>query len=98
MAPGRDPPMPVRHRRDDDWEDSWADDEDDDFDADEGDQDDEPTIPCPNCRREIHEDAQRCPYCERYISDEDASPGRKPWWIIVGSLACFYIFYRWIFG
>ena len=60
--------------------------------------DDEPTIPCPYCRREIHEDAERCPHCERYISDEDAPPQRKPWWIIVGTLACFYIFYRWIVG
>jgi len=77
----------------DDWE---NDDEVDSYDED--DCDDEPTIPCPWCRREIHEDAQRCPYCEHYLSNEDAPPPRKPWWIIVGAVACLYICYRWIFG
>lgn len=74
----------------------WDDEElDDDLDADD---DDEPTVPCPYCRREILEDVERCPYCERYISDEDAPAPAKPWWIIVGTLACLYIFYRWIVG
>jgi hypothetical protein len=77
------------HRRDADW-----DDEDDDVDL----YDDEPTIPCPWCRREIHEDAQRCPYCERYLSDEDAPPARKPWWIVLGTIVCLYLCFRWIFG
>jgi hypothetical protein len=81
------------HRRDADWDDDW-DDEDDDVDL----YDDEPTIPCPWCRREIHEDAQRCPYCERYLSDEDAPPARKPWWIVLGTIVCLYLCFRWIFG
>ncbi len=62
------------------------------------DDDDEPTIPCPYCRREIHEDSQRCPHCESYISQEDAPPSRKPWWMIIGALLCAYIIYRWITG
>lgn len=78
--------------RDDAEEEEW----DDDPDADEG-EDEEDTIPCPYCRRDIHEDAQRCPYCESYISREDAPPGRKPWWIILGVVACLYVVYRWIF-
>ena len=45
--------------------------------------DDDYTIPCPWCKRPIHEDAERCPYCEHYISAEDAPPQRKPWWIVV---------------
>ena len=56
---------------------------------------DEPTIPCPHCRREILEDVERCPYCEHYLSKEDAPPQRKPWWIIVGVIACLYVVYRW---
>ncbi len=56
------------------------------------------TIPCPYCRREIHEDSIRCPYCENYISEQDTLPARKPWWIILGALLVFYIVYRWIFG
>lgn len=98
--------MPVRDRRNEEWNEPWDDDDaEDDFGADvfddgelDEDTDEEPTISCPYCRREIHEDAQRCPHCERYLSDEDATPERKPWWIIGGALACFYIFYRWILG
>ena len=58
----------------------------------------EQTIPCPYCRRQIHEDSPRCPYCENYISEEDTLPARKPWWIYVGVLLVFYIVYKWIAG
>jgi hypothetical protein len=86
------------------WNDD--DDKDADFDADEGselegvydDDDEEPTAPCPYCRREIHEDAQQCPYCEQYLSREDAPSARKPWWIVAGALICLYIAWRWIVG
>ena len=68
---------------------------DDEFAEDE---DEEPTVPCPYCRREIHEDSQRCPYCENYLSDEDARPVRKPLWIMVGVLAALYVMYLWVAG
>jgi hypothetical protein len=77
---------------DDDWDDG-PESEDEDFSEDD---DEEPTIPCPYCRREIHEDAQRCPYCERYLSRVDAPTARKPWWMILGVVACLYVVYRWI--
>jgi transposase-like protein len=67
-------------------DDSWDDD------------DEEPTIPCPYCRREIHEESPRCPHCGNYISEEDNPPARKPWWVIVGALLCLYVVYRWIVG
>lgn len=82
----------------------WSDPEDDDLglsydpedeDRPDEDDDDEPTSPCPYCRREILEDAERCPYCEHYLSREDAPPRRKPWWIVVGVIACLYVVYRW---
>jgi hypothetical protein len=60
--------------------------------------DDAPTIPCPYCKREIHEDAPRCPYCEQYISREDAPRSRKPWWMIVGLVLCLYAIYHWVIG
>ena len=69
-------------------------DDDDAFDEDE----EEPTVACPYCKREIHEDSQRCPYCERYISQEDAPPARKPWWLIAGVILCLYLLLRWIVG
>lgn len=66
-----------------------------DWEGDDGGSDDD-TMPCPYCRRHIHEDSVRCPHCENYLSKEDAPPARKPWWIIVGVLLCFVIFYMWI--
>lgn len=64
--------------------------DEDDLEEDEfeegDDSDDEPTVPCPYCRREILEDTPRCPHCERYISAEDhAAPG-KPLWVVVTAL------------
>jgi RNA polymerase subunit RPABC4/transcription elongation factor Spt4 len=62
------------------------DDEDDDADGDAPDPDsadwnDDPAeVPCPYCKRDIDEDASRCPYCGSYLSIEDAPPQRKPWW------------------
>lgn len=74
---------------DDDFEDDQA------YDAD--DSDSEPTVPCPWCKREILEDCDRCPFCEQYLSIEDAPSFRKPSWIIAGTLVCLYIVYHWIF-
>jgi len=62
------------------------------------DDDEEPTIPCPYCRREILEDLPRCPYCERYISQEDAPQQPKSWLIVIGVVLCLYVVYRWIAG
>jgi hypothetical protein len=67
-----------------------------DAEEDEWEEDEEPTVPCPYCKREIHEDAQRCLYCEQYISEEDAPPPRRSWWIMAGVVACLYAVYRWI--
>ena len=76
-------------------EDEW---DDDGYDEDMEMDDEEPTIPCPYCKHEIHEDSVRCPYSEKYISNEDAPPTRKPWSIYVGAAMLFYIVYRWIVG
>ncbi len=62
------------------------------------DDDDEPTIPCPYCGEEIHEDSPMCPHCENYLSREDVAPTRKPVWFIVGAVAALYAVYRWIAG
>lgn len=61
-------------------------DDDEDDDTEDWDDDGEPLVPCPWCRREIPEDAPRCPYCEHYISREDAPAPAKPWWILIGAL------------
>ena len=71
-----------------------ADDIDDDEWDDSDDEDDE-TAPCPNCDRPIYDDAELCPYCGRYVSREDA-PTRKPWWVMLGVLACLAMVTWWI--
>jgi hypothetical protein len=84
--------MPRRTALEDDWD-------DEEFRGGRSSADgDEPTIDCPYCHRQIHEDTPRCPYCENYISEEDTPPARKPWWIIIGTLLCLYVIYRWIVG
>jgi hypothetical protein len=81
--------MPRRSATEDDW---------DDVSPYGGADDEETTVPCPYCGREIHEDSQRCPYCERYVSQEDAPPSRKPWWLIGGAALCILAVYFWIVG
>lgn len=80
-----------------------SEDEEDEWDAEEGadigdDSDDEPTVPCPYCRREILEDSPRCPYCERYISAEDHAGLKKPLWIISTALVCLGVALWWVFA
>jgi hypothetical protein len=77
------------------WDDDLGLDEDLEDPDDREEDDEDSTISCPHCRREIHEDSERCPYCESYLSKEDAPPARKPWWIIIGVVACLYVVYRW---
>lgn len=79
------------------------DDEDCDWDADDADScddltdsDDDPTVPCPSCSREIHEDSPRCPYCERYLSAEDHAGPAKPLWVLVTALLCLGIAVWWV--
>ena len=82
--------MPPSVADDSDWDDDIPD--TDSWDV----QDDEPTVPCPYCGREIYEDSVRCPHCGAYISDEDAPPGRKPWWIVIGVLLCLAAMWVWL--
>ncbi len=81
------------YRDDDDAADEWDEEADDDDDSG-----DEPTVPCPYCRREILEDTPRCPYCERYISAEDHAAPSKPAWVIVTALVCLGIAIYWVFA
>lgn len=90
--------MGRRVEAEDEWDDDepTSDDSDDDY-GYNGDEESE-TIPCPQCRRQIHEDAQRCPYCEHYLTEEDAVATSKPWWVVAGALVSLYIVYRWSVG
>jgi predicted nucleic acid-binding Zn ribbon protein len=52
------------------------------------------TIPCPHCKKPIHEQSEFCPHCGNYLSEEDA-PNRKSLWIILGVAACVLILIYW---
>lgn len=78
---------------DDEWDDDYE-----SGDCDGVDKDGDATVSCPYCSRDIPEDTPRCPYCETYISEEDAPPAKKPWWIVIGVVICLYIVYRWHAG
>lgn len=70
----------------DDWEpdeDSW-------------DEDDDGLVPCPYCRAEMLEDSPRCPSCGQYISEEDATPRRKPLWLLATIAICLIIALMWL--
>ena len=73
---------------------------DDDFDDDDEvadcDADDETSsVACPNCRQAVYEDAEQCPHCGHYLSDEDRT-GRKPLWIIIGFALCCVVVIYWL--
>ena len=83
------------YESDEDDEDDWESDDGDDGDWDD---DEAETEPCPHCGEPIPEDASRCPYCENYLSREDAPPRRKPWWIIVGAVLALGVAATWAVG
>lgn len=85
------------YRNADEDDDHWDDDEAD-YGDDPEDDEDEPTVPCPSCRREILEDSPYCPYCERYISQEDHAGPAKPLWVIATALICLGVAIWWVFA
>ncbi len=80
---------------DDDEPDDWEDDPDGDDSAWDAD-DEEPTVPCPYCGREMLEDSPRCPHCERYISAEDHAATRRPTWVVITAVICLTIAIWWV--
>ena len=40
------------------------------------------TVPCPYCHKPVYEQAEICPHCRNYISNEEV-PDRMPRWIII---------------
>lgn len=56
------------------------------------------TVACPYCRRQILEDADRCPYCENYISADDRPAAPKSnVWVVLMVLALLAAAF-WVFG
>ncbi len=53
------------------------------------------TVPCPHCFHTVYDDAEWCPGCGQYLSEEDA-PRRRPWWIVLGVFACLAVVLGWV--
>ena len=70
-----------------------GDDEDRDLpqasDVEAGDADSVDTVVCPGCKRQVYEDADLCPHCGQFLLRDSSS--RKPWWVIVGIVACLIV-------
>lgn len=78
--------MPATFDNDDEDE-QWSEDSDDDD-----------TIPCPHCKKAIYDGAEQCPFCGKYISEEDAPREAKPLWIVIGAIICLVLAAMWVFG
>lgn len=55
-----------------------------DLDEDEFDEEDDDideTYPCPHCGHDVYVDAEWCPRCENYLSEEDAPATSFPPWV-----------------
>lgn len=84
---------------------NWHDDDDDDqdalYDPDEADQDDSDeedpaeTLPCPRCKKDVYEDADRCPYCGFFITPAAVSSG-KTWWFIIAAVLALLAMLMWL--
>jgi len=90
--------MPRRVAVDDNWDepdgDGWEPDDDEEWQPDPEDEDE--TVPCPHCRAPVYEGAEQCPACGLYLSEEDAPPGRKRWWIVLGAVLGLFAVYLWV--
>ena len=56
------------------------------MDVDRSDETADEAVPCPNCRRPIHEDAAVCPYCGEWLLDDSPAAQRSRGWF--WPLAC----------
>jgi len=84
--------MPWHHDNLDDDSDSWDDVLEDEQD---GDEDDDGTVPCPACGEPMFEDAPRCPHCGEYVAADAAT---RPTWIVVTVLVCLAAALWWVAG
>ena len=86
--------MARRVATDDDWEDDdGAEPADAEWTPDDEDEDE--TVPCPHCQDPVHDQAERCPNCGWYISEEDAPPARRPTWLVIGFILVLTVALLW---
>lgn len=80
------------------WGDSWEDEEwpDEDYGDEEAD-----VVACPECGQDVYEDAEFCPACGNYIVHRSSSyvwTNRPTWWILLGLLGILAVILSLAFG
>jgi hypothetical protein len=92
--------MPARFAQSGSPEPEWEDDDPDapqERDLADEDADETPTVPCPRCRREIPDFADRCPYCGDWVVQASGAPLRRNlWFILLVVLAILLILAFWV--
>ena len=73
--------------RNDDFEDDEFDDDWEAPDADDRDDDEIETLPCPACGKPIYEEAEACPYCGEYVTHSTSILAGRPAWFIALAIA-----------
>lgn len=79
------------------WDDNDLDDEDDDSGDVESSEDDS-TSACPHCGKAVYDDAEQCPACGEYLSQEDAAATPRKWWVVVTAVICLVLAIAWALG
>lgn len=51
------------------------------------DDDETPTVPCPNCKAEIPDLADKCPYCGEWVAQSAGNSAPVNWFIVAAVLA-----------
>jgi hypothetical protein len=74
------------------------DDEDDETDYSLRDEDDGDTVPCSHCGRDVYDEAEQCPYCGEYITDEGPAARSWPWWMWLGLAGALFVVLWWVVG
>lgn len=82
--------------RDDDGDDSVDEDPLESDQDPENDEDAAERIPCPFCKKPVHEDADICPRCGNFIGGEDAPRRRVPPFVWIGVILAGLCVLTWV--
>lgn len=91
--------MAARFAQSDSDDEAWDEDDPDAplaADLDDDRDEETPTVPCPRCRRQIPDVADRCPYCGDWVVQGGGTARRRRVWLVV--IACLIIaaFLTWL--
>jgi hypothetical protein len=80
---------------DDPYDSDYDPDQDEPDDASFDTDDEDTTTACQYCGAAVYDDAERCPSCGNYLSEEEA-PSRFPVWVKITALVCLVVVVMWV--